>query len=192
MTIPSGDGNQTMSLKSGIFNSTTVETTESGLLRGDKAVDAEFLAMMLSALFGTGIVKNEENDSFAPNVTDGTMKVVSAPGACFIEGYFAYDKAKETRTFSVSQSEDRCAARVMRLDTLDGSIKVLWRDCIRHGNLLLSKEDSAELPIRGGGIYDLVTCVVDIPAGTTALTEDMVTDTLADAAMCGFMKLAGA
>ncbi len=180
-----------MSLKSGIFNSTTVETTESGLLRGDKAVDAEFLATMLSSLFRTGIIQNENSDGFVPTVTDGTMKVVTSPGACFIEGYFAYDKAKETRTFSVSQS-DRCAARVIRLDTLTGSISVLWRDCIRHGDLLLSKEDSAELPIRGGGIYDLVTCVVDIPAGTTALTDDMLTDTRADETLCGFMKLAGA
>ena len=179
-----------MSLKSGIFNSTTVETTESGLLRGDKAVDAAFLAAMLSALFGTGIVKSENSEGFAPTVTDGTMKVVTSPGACFIEGYFAYDGAKETRTFSVTQT-DRVCARILRLDTVDGSIKVLWRDCIRDGTLLLSKEDGAELPIRSGGIYDLVTCVVDIPAGTEVLTDEMLTDTRGDSALCGYMKPAG-
>ena len=58
--------------------------------------------------------------------------------------------------------------------------------------VLYSEEDGVMLPIRTDDIHDLVTCVVDIPAGTTALTEDMVTDTRADAAMCGFMKLAGA
>ena len=180
-----------MSLKSGIFNSTTVETTESGLVRGNKAVDAAFFAQMLSALFRTGIIQNEVGDSFAPTVTDGTMKVVTAPGKCFIEGYFAYDTAKETRTFSVAQT-DRCTARVLRLDTVDGSIKVLWRDCIRQGNLLFSREDGTELPLRSGGIYDLVTCVVDIPAGTTALTDDMVTDTRGDAVLCGYAKTIGA
>ncbi len=179
-----------MSLKSGIFNSTTVETTESGLLRGNKAVDAAFFAEMLSALFQTGIIRNGNSDSFASKVTDGTMKVVTSPGKCFIEGYFAYDTAKETRTFSVAQT-DRCTARVMRLDTVDGSIKVLWRDCIRHGNLLFSKEDGTELPIRSGGIYDLVTCVVDIPAGTTALTQDMVTDTRGDDTLCGYAGTIG-
>jgi len=176
-----------MSLKSGIFNSTELVTTESGLLRGNKAVDAEFFAKMISSLFSSGIVKNENSDGFAPSVTPGTMKIVTSPGACFLEGHFAYDNAKETRTFSVSQS-DRCAARVMRLDTVDGSIKVLWRDCIRYGDVLVSREDSAELPVREGNIYDLVTCVVDIPAGATALTDDMLTDTRADAVLCGFMK----
>ena len=180
-----------MSLKSGIFNSTTVETTESGLLRGDKAVDAEFLAAMLSALFCTGIVKNENNDSFAPSVTAGTMKVVTSPGACFIEGYFAYDKAQEIRTFAVPQS-DRTAARILRLDLNDSSIKVLWRDCSRQGDDLYSPEDGAVLPVRMGGIYDLVTCVVDIPAGTTVLTDDMVTDTRGDASLCGILKPFGA
>ena len=180
-----------MSLKSGIFNSTSVETTESGLLRGNKAVDAEFFAKMISSLFSSGIVANENSGGFAPSVTPDTMKVVTSPGACFLEGHFAYDIARETRTFSVSQS-DRCAARVIRLDTVEGSISVLWRDCIRYGNVLVSKEDSTELPVREGNIYDLVTCVVDIPAGATALTDDMLTDTRADETLCGFVKTAGA
>lgn len=175
----------TMSLKSGIFNSTTVTTTETGLLRGNKAVDAEFLARMFSSFFRTGIIPGEDGTSFASAVAEGTMKVVTSPGACHIEGYFAYDKAKENRTFAVPQS-DRVAARVMRLDLNDGSIKVVWRDVVRQDELLYSSEDGAALPVRSGGIYDLVTCVVDIPAGTTALTADMVTDLRGDPKYCGF------
>ena len=175
----------TMSLKSGIFNSTTVTTTETGLLRGNKAVDAEFLACMFSSFFRTGIALCEDGDSFASSATEGTMKVVTSPGACHINGYFAYDKAKETRTFAVAPF-DRTAARVMRLDLNDGSIKVLWRDVVRQEDRLYSSEDGAALPVRGGGIYDLVTCVADIPAGTTALTADMVTDLRGDPKYCGF------
>ena len=179
-----------MSLKSGIFNSTTVETTESGLLRGDKAVDAAFLAKFFSSLIQTGVIRKEDGSGFQSTVTDGTMKVVTSPGACLIEGYFAYDDARETRTFAVSQN-DRCAARVMRLDLIDGSIKVLWRDCTRSGEMLTSIEDGTELPMRGGGIYDLVTCVVDIPAGTEVLTQDMVTDLRGDSVMCGYARTVG-
>ena len=76
----------------------------------------------------------------------------------------------------------------MRLDLIEGYIKVLWRDCTRNGDLLTSIEDGAELPMRGGGIYDLVTCVVDIPAGTEVLTQDMVTDLRGDSVMCGYAK----
>lgn len=180
-----------MSLKSGIFNSTTVETTETGLLRGDKAVDAAFLAKLFSSLVTTGIAGGAGGGGFLSAAEDGTMKVITSPGACFIDGYFAYDDAKETRIFSVS-GNDRCAVRVMRLDLTDGSIRVLWRDCIRQGDLLLSTADNAALPLRSGGMYDIVTCVVDIPAGADVLTQDMVTDTRADEALCGFMKLAGA
>ena len=176
-----------MSLKCGIFNSTTVETTETGLLRGNKAVDAAFLAKLFSSFFGTGIVRGADGSSFASRVTDGTMKVVTAPGACHIEGYFAYDTAQETRTFAVSD-HDRTAVRILRLDLNDGSIRVLWRDCIRSGSLLLSPEDGAELPVRGGGIYDLVTCAVDIPANTGVLRADMVTDLRADPTLCGFCR----
>lgn len=179
-----------MSLKSGIFNSTTVETTESGLLRGDKAVDAAFLAKFFSSLIQTGVIRTADGSGMESKVQDGTMKVVTNPGACLIEGYFAYDDARETRTFSVKES-DRCAARVMRLDLIEGNIKVLWRDCTRNGDLLTSIEDGAELPMRGGGIYDLVTCVVDIPAGTEVLTQDMVTDTRGDSVMCGYARTVG-
>lgn len=175
----------TMSLKCGIFNSTTVTTTETGLLRGNKAVDAEFLARMFSSFFRSGIAPGEDGTSFASTVTEGTMKVVTSPGACHINGYFAYDKAKETRTFAVSPS-DRVAARVMRLDLNDGSIKVLWRDVVRQEDRLYSTEDGAALPVRSGGIYDLVTCVVDIPAGAEALTADMLTDLRGDSVYCGF------
>ena len=49
----------------------------------------------------------------------------------------------------------------------------------------------AELPLRSGGIYDLVTCVVDIPAGTTVLTQDMVTDTRGDDTLCGYAGTIG-
>ena len=179
-----------MSLKSGIFNSTTVETTASGLLRGNKAVDAAFLAKLFSCLVTNG-VSQEFGGGFASAVTDGTMKIVTSPGACFINGYFAYDDARETRSFAASAA-DRTAARILRLDLTDGSIKVLWRECMRYGNTLLSKEDGLELPIRSGNVYDLVTCVVDIPANTAALTQDMVTDTRGDATLCGFCHICGA
>ena len=174
-----------MSLKSGIFNSTTVTTTETGLLRGDKAVDAEFLARMFSSFFRTGLIVGEDSASFFSSVSSGTMAVVTRPGACHIEGYFAYDDAPETRTFSVMQKE-RTAARVLRLDLNDGSIRTLWRDCVRQGPMLISSEDGALLPVRSGGVYDLVTCVVDIPAGAEVLTSDMVTDLRGDSNYCGF------
>lgn len=179
-----------MSLKCGIFNSTAVETDANGLLRGNKAVDAAFLARMFSTFFSTGIAPGTDGTSFASAAVPGTMKVRTSPGACHIAGYFAYDDAAETRTFNPQQT-DRTAARVMRLDTDDGSIRVLWRECIRQGELLISVDDNALLPMRDGSVYDLVTCVVDIPAGAEALTDGMVTDTRGDEMLCGYVTALG-
>lgn len=179
-----------MSLKCGIFNSTAVETDANGLLRGNKAVDAAFLARMFSTFFSSGIAPGKDGTSFASAAVPDTMKVRTSPGACHIEGYFAYDDAAETRTFTPQQTA-RTAARVMRLDTADGSIRVLWRECIRQGELLISVDDNALLPVRDGSVYDLVTCVVDIPAGAEVLTDGMVTDLRGDDTLCGYASTLG-
>ena len=180
-----------MSLVYGIFNSTSVETTEVGLLRGNKAVDAAFLAKLFSSFFSTGVVGGSNGGGFQSRAlatgagTSGAMQVVTTPGACHIEGYFAYDTAQETRTFSTSSS-NRVTAKIFRLNLTDGNIKTMWKDCVRSGSTLTTKAEGDVLPVRSGNIYDIVTCVVDIPAGTTALTADMVTDLRRDEAYCGF------
>lgn len=183
-----------MSLKTGIFNSTSVETTETGLVRGNKAVDAAFLAKLLSSLVTTGVLA-QSGSGFLSRAAGGVtgesnaMQVITGPGACMIEGYFAYDTASETRTFSVS-ANDRTTARLFRLNTADGTIQPMWKECTRSGNVLITKSENQRLPVRSGDIFDLVTAVVDIPAGTTAITDAMVTDLRADEAMCGFARSA--
>ena len=185
-----------MSLKTGIFNSTSVETTETGLVRGNKAVDAAFLAKLLSSLVTTGVLAQSGRGSgFLSRAAGGVtgesnaMQVITGPGACMIEGYFAYDTASETRTFSVS-ANDRTAVRLFRLNTADGTILPMWKECTRSGDILITKSENQQLPVRSGDIFDLVTAVVDIPAGTTAITDAMVTDLRADDAMCGFARSA--
>ena len=179
-----------MSLKSGIFNSTTVETTESGLVRGNKAVDAAYLAKLLSSLVKSGVMEGVGSGfrTIAAGGTSGettAMQVVTGSGACMIEGHFAYDNATDTRSFSVSSS-DRVVARVYRLNTDDGTLLPLWKECTRSGNTLTTKAENQVLPVRAGNTWDLVTAVVDLPAGTTAITDAMITDLRGDENFCGF------
>ena len=179
-----------MSLKSGIFNSTAVETTSDGLVRGNKAVDASFLAKMFSTFFSTGVVRGTDASAFlSRSAGDGALSVVTYPGACIINGYFGYDTQAEVRTFAPSDSR-RLAVRILRLDLTDGSISVLWKDCMRISGTLISASDQQVLPARSDAVYDLITCIVDIPAGTTVLTDAMVTDTRGDAAYCGIAAIA--
>lgn len=184
-----------MSLKAGIFNSTTVETTESGLPRGDRAVDAAYIAQLLSALMTNGVCAHV-GAGFASRAVGGeagsttAMQVVTGSGACMIDGHFAYDTATDTRSFSVSTA-DRTVARLYRLDKSAGTMTALWKECVRRGSDIVVKSDNRVLPVRNGTVYDLVTAVVDIPAGTTVITDAMVTDLRSNPNYCGIAKANG-
>lgn len=175
-----------MSLISGIFNSTAVEIGEDGFARGNKAVDASFLAELFSSFLSNGVVG--EGALRSSLASEGRMSVATYPGACYIQGYFAYDKQPELITFPVSP-DSRIAARVLRLDLADGSIRSFWVDCVRVAGVLVSASDGQVLPIRSDTVYDLVTCIVEIPGNATALTRDQVQDTRGDDALCGFAGL---
>ncbi len=178
-----------MSLKAGIFNSTTVQTTESGLVRGNKAVDAAFMAKLLSALMTNGVCM-DIGEGFATRAVggasgeSGAMQVVTGTGACMIDGHFAYDNAIETRTFSTT-TLDRVVVRLYRLDKSAGTMIPLWKECVRQNGAFVTKSENQTLPVRSDTICDLLTAVVDIPAGATVITADMVTDLRGDPDYCG-------
>ena len=179
-----------MSLKSGIFDSTKVETTETGLLRGDKAVDALYLTSLLTALVKNGVFANV-GDGFKTTAAGGTagesdaMQVITGSGACIINGHFAYDAANEIRSFTVT-SEKRTVVRMFRLDMENKTLLPIWKECVRLGKTYITKAENQFLPVRTDTIYDIVTAAVEIPAGAAAITDSMVTDLRGDEKYCGF------
>ncbi len=182
-----------MSLKAGIFNSTTVETTAEGLIRGDKAVDAAYIAKLLEALLSNGVCMHvgtgfETSARGGETGSSTAMQTATGSGACMINGHFAYDNGTETHTFSVS-TEARVVARIYRLDTSAGTLLPLWKECIRQNGKLVTKNENQILPVRNGTVYDLVTAVIDLPAGTSRITDAMITDLRADPTFCGIAKI---
>jgi len=181
-----------VSLISGIFNSTATEVTESGLVRGNKAVDASFLAKIFSSFFKNGIFLDEKGGGFFTKPLGGNlgtmdaMSVLTEAGACHINGYFAYDSVQEVRRFNISSSV-RTVAKVYRLDLVDGSITTDWYECTRSDGKLITKDTREKLPVRSATIFDLVTAVIEIPAGARRITEAMLTDLRSDAEMCGIV-----
>lgn len=157
-------------------------TTANNANEGYKNTSACFESMLTSGVFVT-----IDADALKPTAI-GEMKIQTQPGTVLIKGY-GKKSAKSTRTFSVKDTK-RTEVYLYRLDTSTGEIETLFRDVILHGdNVIFSKEDGTELPIRSGSIYDVLIYMVTIPAGATEITQDMIEDLRAIEDYCGFVKL---
>lgn len=158
-------------------------------LPGDMAVgSSDACRIMNAAAFTSGVFWDPESLPMEPYVSD-TMKVRMNAGTVLIDGVVK-KFAAHTRTFNVSNS-DRVDACVIRLDQETGEIKLLSRVCTEVGELLIAVDDNALLPIRDGKYYDIVIYKVNIPAGATQITSDMITDLRYEELFCGFVKFKG-
>lgn len=152
-------------------------------ISGDTDVN---MIRIFNSMLTNGVFATDDETALAPTAIGG-MKVTNNPGTILINGY-SKKLAKNTRTFGESDS-DRVEVYLFRLDTTTGEISALVRSVIIDEDLILSKEDGAELPIRSGGYYDILIHKTTIPAGTTEITQDMIEDLRANEDYCGFVKL---
>lgn len=152
---------------------------------GNPGADYSNVIQTLSKCFTSGVFVGDDPDARKPVPGDG-LKLITYPGTVLIEGY-SKKFAKTTRSFNVKEAEYH-EVYLHRLYTDTGEIVQLTREVIVHGDLLLSKEDAAELPVRGGGWYDILIHKVTIPAGATQITEDMIEDYRANEKYCGFVR----
>lgn len=137
------------------------------------------------AAFTSGVFWDPEGTSMNAYVYD-TMKVRIDPGVVMLDGVVKEFKAT-TRTYN-TQDTDRINACVIRLDQNTGEIKMYFRECIEQGDLLISVDDNALLPIRNDQYYDIVICCMRIPAGTTQITSSMVYNMQDEETYCGYVR----
>lgn len=152
---------------------------------GDSGADYSNVIQTLSKCFTNGVFVSEDPDALKPVPGTG-LKLVSNPGTVLIEGY-SKTFAKNTRGFA-QQDTDRVEVYLLRLYTDTGKIENLAREVTVYGDVIISKEDSAELPVRYGGWYDILLHKVTIPAGATQITEDMIVDYRNNDNYCGHVR----
>lgn len=155
----------TMAVYGGMFDSTSVEETLNGFPRGNKAVDAEFFAKMISCFYKNGIFGT---DSFAVTPDAGLVVKIGA-GIAWIRGYMAWQKADLSLTLEAGKTY----AIVLRLNTAAGEFSIV------------AAEDIDSVPLNGESLCDLVLAYAAVPSGTIAITADMITDTRGDSSLCG-------
>ena len=151
---------------SGFFDSTKVIETVEGFPRGDKAVDAGFVADFVSTFFSDG-VDRDYGEAFRVTADGASGGVVSVgSGRCLIRGRFAYDGSPETLDVGFSES-DRTVIIAQRLDVTTAVNAAIKKTVITA---------VTDVPVSTNTVQDIWLARVVIPGGTVNITQAMITD----------------
>ena len=151
---------------SGFFDSTKIIDTVEGFPRGDKAVDAEFLADFVATFFSAGVAKNYK-DGFAVTTDGASAGVVTVgAGACLIRGRYALDKGPETLDLGFSE-DSRTVIIAQRLDITTAPNAAITKTVITT---------LTDAPVNTATVQDIWLAKVTIPGGTVNITQSMITD----------------
>lgn len=151
---------------SGFFDSTKVIDTVEGFPRGDKAVDAGFVADFVATFFSDGVAKNYKN-GFAVTTDGASAGVVTVgAGACLIRGRYALDKGPETLDLGFSENS-RTVIIAQRLDITTAPNAAITKTVIAT---------LTDAPVNTATVQDIWLAKVTIPGGTVNITQAMITD----------------
>lgn len=156
-----------MAEQSGFFDS----------IDNDRVYASNWLAGYIAAIISNGVYNLE-----LAVIANDNMSVKVEPGRAWINGYFY----KNIGDFNLS------------IDIADGvthrkDIVVLRFDINKRAiNLQVVKGEFSGTPVapevtRNAEVYDLELCEISIPAGTTKITQSMITDKRLDKNLCGIV-----
>ena len=157
----------TRSVPGGPFDSTSVVETVSGFPRGDRAVDAAFLARMNACFYRDGI---SGEDSFVCSPGGGMNLAVSA-GVGWIRGYMAWQQESVSYTLTAGSVN----TLILRLNSPARTFS------------LIIDTNAPVTPLVTDGIKDLYLARITVPESAVSVTSAMITDLRADTTVCGFI-----
>ena len=144
-------------------------------VNGDRVYYAEDWARHLKKYFTNGIFNNELNV-----VSNNDMTITIKEGDANIEGY------RYTNTGDLVKTIDNADGTLNRIDNvvlrLDLTNRLISAQIIK--GTFADKPVAPEL-VRTSTIYDLRIAKISIPAGTTTITQDLITDTRFITSDCG-------
>lgn len=147
----------------------------------DRTAGADDLRMWIKALMTDGVhLANAE--AFAVTPSEG-MKVLVSPGMCIIEGTPGQEPNTRELALQASASQDRIDTIVIRWDDN--------RD-VRNMDLYVKTGVASATPVRPTltrteTIKELGICDIYIPANSTSVSQERITDTRLDNARCGMV-----
>lgn len=147
-------------------------------VNGDRKYGSAFLAAREAALVSNGIHNTELGLTPA-----GGMSLSLAAGRGWINGYFYLNDTSKTLTIATADgSLPRIDSVVLRwtLDERTITAQVITGTA--------SAAPAAPALVRNASTYDLKLYEIRVPAGTTELTLDLITDTRLDGEVCGIVS----
>lgn len=158
----------TIAVPGGIFDSTTVTETVGGFPRGDKAVNAEFIAGMISCFYTDGVY--EGGDNFRVTPFGGGMDIRVDAGTAWIRGYMARMTSAQVFTLSAGKTY----SVFLRLNSASGEFRLVLDEPERE-------------PEVSANIRELKLAGISVPSGAGNITVSMITDKRSDSSVCGIV-----
>jgi hypothetical protein len=146
-------------------------------VNGDREQTSDFLAKWIASIIGTGVYNGELA------VTAGSNMQITVPtGRAWINGYHYRNDGNLTLTIANADGTlNRKDIIVLRWDVNARSITAQAIKGTPASNAM------APAIVRTAEQYDLKLAEISIPAGTTAITNALITDTRLDKSVCGIV-----
>ena len=161
-----------MAEKSGFFNALNVGGDY------DRKYNANDYSDNLAVVISNGVLRSTNDDL---RVTASGMACTVSAGRAWIDGHYYYNDAPLTFSAVTAPAGGTRWDRVMlRLDSNIGTRSIK----LRYVQGTAANSPTKPEPVRSGNIYELV--LADVYVGTNA-TSVIVTDTRADADLCGWV-----
>ena len=162
-----------MAIESGFFNS----------VNNDRLYNARDISRYFENILSSGIFKRITN-CLQVSAASG-MGITVAPGAGLIESQWF--RASEAQALTVPAAH----AVLPRIDNVVARLD--FSEEVRAITLMVvsgtpADSPQAAAPVRTATVYDLILARVLVPAGASAIAADNITDTRANAEICGYVQ----
>ena len=154
------------------FDSVVTDDGE-GNLTYDREFDSENLRKIFRGLYTNGVAMSDNSAALQVSALSG-MNVSVGTGFVIIEGAMGYLESAETVVIDAAhETYTRIDSIMARLNTNISGRCI----SIEYVKGTAGSTPAAPAVVRSGGIYDLRLANIRIPAGTTAITASLITDT---------------
>lgn len=161
------------------FDSRIVSYDADGMPIYDRASNAEHFAKLLASFLCNGLFGSE----MCEVLIAGGMSVTVGTGNGLIEGRFAYLEVPETLTFAASEGNPRIDTVVLRRD-LSSDVNFIVADIVKGTAAAVPSRPALT---RDGTVWELGLADVLIPANSTAVSQENITDTRLEDERCGLV-----
>ena len=161
------------------FDSKITGYDSNGIPQYDRASGSAEFARLLAAFLTNGVFGS---GMFAVTAKTGMQVEVSA-GSCVIGGRFGFAIVPETLTVAADVQYPRIHSVVLRMDVAE-PVRDIHLE-VHQGTP--SPAPQAPALTRDGTVWELGLANVLIPAGSTAIAQERITDTRLDTSRCGIV-----